>query len=253
MLKKRIIPTLLFKDNKLVKGINFNSWRTVGDVMQSVRIYRMRKVDELILLDISATSLNKKIDLDLINEVANECFMPLVFGGGIKTIEDISNTLKAGADKVCINTASINDIKFVKEACKIFGSQAITISVDYKKKGDAIEIWSNSGQVKTNLVFKDYLKVLENIGVGEIILTSIDKDGTMEGYDIATITEVNKFLNIPIIASGGAGSFKNMFDLLKSTNVSALAAGSIYHFTKKTPLDVKKYLNEKKIPVRIQI
>ena len=250
MLKKRIIPTLLFKNNKLVKGINFNSWRTVGSIMQSVRIYKMRKVDELILLDISATNLNKKIDLDLINEVANECFMPLTFGGGVKTIEDISNILKSGADKVCINTASINNLKFIKEACKIFGSQAIVISVDYKKS-EAIEIWSNSGQVKSDLVFEDYLKDLESIGVGEIILTSIDKDGTMEGYDIDTIIKVNKFLNIPIIASGGAGNFENMLDLLNSTNVSALAASSIYHFTNKTPLDIKKFLFTKKVPVRL--
>ena len=250
MLKKRIIPTLLFKNNKLVKGINFNSWRTVGSIMQAVRIYKMRKVDELILLDISATNLNKKIDLDLINEVANECFMPLTFGGGIKNIEDISNILKSGADKVCINTAATNNLKFIKDACRVFGSQAIIVSVDYKKNKNNLDIWSNSGQIKTNLIIEDYLKNLENIGVGEIILTSIDRDGTMTGYDIDTLKKINKFLNIPVIAAGGAGDFENMFDLLKATNISALAAASIYHFTKKTPLDVKKYLKEKKIPIR---
>ena len=251
MLKKRIIPTLLFKNNKLVKGINFNSWRTVGSIMQAVRIYKMRKVDELILLDISATNLNKKIDLDLINEVANECFMPLTFGGGIKNLENISSILKSGADKVCINTAATNNLKFIKNACRVFGSQAIIVSVDYKKNKNNLDIWSNSGQIKTNLIFEDYLKDLENIGVGEIILTSIDRDGTMTGYDIDTLKKVNKFLNIPVIAAGGAGDFENMFDLLKTTNISALAAASIYHFTKKTPLDVKKYLKEKKIPVRL--
>lgn len=251
MLKKRIIPTLLFKNNKLVKGINFNSWRTVGSIMQAVRIYKMRKVDELILLDISATNLNKKIDLDLINEVANECFMPLTFGGGIKNLEDISNILKSGADKVCINTAATNNLKFIKDACRVFGSQAIIVSVDYKKNKNNLDIWSNSGQIKTNLIIEDYLKNLENIGVGEIILTSIDRDGTMTGYDIDTLKKINKFLNIPVIAAGGAGDFENMFDLLKTTNISALAAASIYHFTKKTPLDVKKYLKEKKIPVRL--
>ena len=251
MLKKRIIPTLLFKNNKLVKGINFNSWRTVGSIMQAVRIYKMRKVDELILLDISATNLNKKIDLDLINEVANECFMPLTFGGGIKNLEDISNILKSGADKVCINTAATNDLKFIKDACRVFGSQAIIVSVDYKKNKNNLDIWSNSGQIKTNLIIEGYLKNLENIGVGEIILTSIDRDGTMTGYDIDTLKKINKFLNIPVIAAGGAGDFENMFDLLKTTNISALAAASIYHFTKKTPLDVKKYLKEKKIPVRL--
>ena len=251
MLKKRIIPTLLFKNNKLVKGINFNSWRTVGSIMQAVRIYKMRKVDELILLDISATNLNKKIDLDLINEVANECFMPLTFGGGIKNLEDISNILKSGADKVCINTAATNNLKFIKNACRVFGSQAIIVSVDYKKNKNNLDIWSNSGQIKTNLIIEDYLKNLENIGVGEIILTSIDRDGTMTGYDIDTLKKINKFLNIPVIAAGGAGDFENMFDLLKTTNISALAAASIYHFTKKNPLDVKKYLKEKKIPVRL--
>lgn len=252
MLKKRIIPTLLFNNNKLVKGIKFNSWRTVGSIMQAVRVYRIRKVDELILLDISATDSNKSIDLELINEVAKECFMPLTFGGGIKNLDDISTILKAGADKVCINTSATKDIKFIENACKIFGSQAIVISVDYKTdKNNFISVWSNSGKNKTNLSFINYLKDLESAGVGEIILTSIDRDGTMKGYDIGTLHMVNNLIRIPIIASGGAGKFNNMLDLLNKTNISALAAGSIYHFTKKTPLDVKKYLNDNKISVRI--
>ena len=252
MLKKRIIPTLLFKNNKLVKGIKFNSWRTVGSIMQAVGVYKVRKVDELILLDISATQSNRQIDLDLINEVANECFMPLTFGGGIKSLNDISNILKSGADRVCLNTAATKDLNFVENACRAFGSQSIIASVDYRiNKDNLINVWSHSGQLKTNLVFNDYLKNLENSGVGEIILTSIDRDGTMLGYDIDTIDKVNKLINIPVIAAGGAGGFENMLDLLNKTNVSALAAGSIYHFTKKTPLDVKKYLMQNKIPIRL--
>ena len=252
MLKKRIIPTLLFNNNKLVKGIKFSSWRTVGSIMQAVRVYKIRKVDELILLDISATDLNRKIDLELINEVAKECFMPLTFGGGIKNLEDISKILKAGADKVCINTAATKDLKFIENACRVFGSQAIVISVDYKKnKDNLISVWSHSGKNKTSLIFENYLKDLESAGVGEIVLTSIDRDGTMKGYDIETLYTANNLIKVPIIASGGAGNFDNILELLNKTNISALAAGSIYHFTKKTPLDVKKYLNENKIPVRI--
>jgi cyclase len=252
MLKKRIIPTLLFNNNKLVKGVQFNSWRTVGSIIQAVRVYKVRKVDELILLDIAATNLNKKIDLELINEVANECFMPLTFGGGIKNLDDISKILKAGADKVCINSFATKDIKFIENACKTFGSQAIIVSVDYKMTEENIySVWSHSGKIKTNLIFEEYLKNLENAGVGEIILTSIDRDGTMKGYDVNTLLKVNNLIKIPVIASGGAGDFENMLDLLNRVNVSALAAGSIYHFTKKTPLDIKKYLNLNKIPVRI--
>ena len=252
MLKKRIIPTLLFKNNKLVKGKQFNSWRTVGSFMQAVRVYKIRKVDELILLDISATNIKKDIDYELINEVANECFMPLSYGGGIKKIEEISKILKCGADKVCINTSATKDLKFIEEACKIFGSQAIIVAIDYRINiNNKIEVWSNSGSFKTNLNFEDYLKKLESSGVGEIILTSIDRDGTMVGYDIETLSMANKLIQVPIIAAGGAGEFKNMLELLNQTNISALAAGSIYHFTKKTPLDVKKYLMKNGIPVRI--
>ncbi len=251
MLKLRIIPTLLFKNLKLVKGKQFDSWRTTQSIMTAVRVYNLRQVDELILLDISATNNNKKIDLELVNEVSNECFMPLTFGGGITNIEDISSLLKAGADKVCINTAATKDLKFIENACKIFGSQSIVVSVDYKIIKNKINIFSNSGEVNTNLKLEDYLIQLEEKGVGEIILTSIDRDGTMIGYDINTINLASKILKIPLIASGGAGDFENMLELVKQTNVSALAAASIYHFTVKTPLDVKKFLNNNNIPVRL--
>ena len=252
MLKLRIIPTLLFNDLKLVKGISFNGWRTVGSIMQSVRLYNLRKVDELILLDISATNQNDKIDLELVNEVASECFMPLTFGGGIKTIQDISNLLKAGADKICINTEATKNLDLVKEACEIFGSQCIVVSIDYKKnKNNEIEIYSNSGKIKTNLVFEDYSKKIENIGAGEIILTSIDRDGTMKGYDLETISYVSRVINLPVIASGGAGEFDDIYNLVKNSEISGLAAASIYHFTDKTPLDLKKFLISKNIPIRL--
>jgi len=251
MLKLRIIPTLLFKNLKLVKGKKFNSWRTTQSIMTAVRIYNLRQVDELILLDISATNLGQKIDLELVNDVANECFMPLTFGGGISSTGDISDLLKAGADKVCINTAATIDLKFIGDACKEFGSQSIVVSVDYKIINDRIYIFSNSGENQTNLEFEKYLIQLERVGVGEIILTSIDRDGSMSGYDVETIKYASKLLNIPLIASGGAGEFDNMLKLVNETNVSALAAASIYHFTVKTPLDVKKFLINNNVSIRM--
>ena len=251
MLKRRIIPTLLFKDFTLVKGINFNSWRRVGSIMQAVRIYSIREVDELVLLDISATNKNTKIDLELVNEVANECFMPLTFGGGINSLNDISNLLKAGADKVCINTSATNNLKFISDASKMFGSQCIVASVDYKVENNQKIIYSNSGLKKTNLNFEKYLKELEISGAGEILLTSIDKDGTMTGYDNDTIIKACNALTIPIIASGGAGEYENTLKLIQKCNISALAAASIYHFTKKTPIELKRYLSKNNIPVRL--
>jgi imidazole glycerol-phosphate synthase subunit HisF len=251
MLKTRIIPTLLFNDLKLVKGKKFNSWRTVGEVVQAARLYNIRKVDELILLDISATNNKYKIDLDLVNEVANECFMPLTFGGGINTLEDISNLFRAGADKVSINTAALKDLSFVKEACNLFGGQSIVISIDYKLINNEIVIFSNSGKVSSNINIFEYLKNLEQLGIGDILLTSIDMDGTMEGYDYKTIIKIAKKTKIPIIASGGAGKFEDILKLLKKTDISGVSASSIYHFTGVTPIDLKKYLFKNNIPVRL--
>ena len=241
MHKLRIIPTLLFKNLKLVKGIKFQSWRTVGSIMQAVRIYNIRQVDELIFLDVYATNNKNKVDLEMVNEIANECFMPLTFGGGINSIKDISNLLKAGADKVSINTAATENIKFITKACETFGGQSIVASVDYRKEGNKIIIYSKSGTHKTNLNFIDHLKKLEQAGVGELMLTSIDRDGTMEGYDKEILKLSTEVLKIPVIASGGAGEVDDMLETVNISKVSALAASSIYHFTKKTPLDVKKF------------
>ena len=251
MLKKRIIPTLLYNNFKLVKGIKFHSWRTVGSIMQAVKIYNIREVDELILLDVFATNNNKKIDLDLVNEVANECFMPLTFGGGISTLDDIAKIIKTGADKVSINSIAIKDIEFVNKASKMFGSLCIVISIDYKIENGIPVIYSNSGNIKTQLNLGNYVKDLENAGAGEILLTCIDRDGVMEGYDIETIKKVCKISSLPIIASGGCGEENHAYTLVKETDVSAVGAASMYHFTHITPLDLKRYLGERKIPVRI--
>ncbi len=251
MLKKRIIPNLLYNNFKLVKGVKFHSWRTVGSIMQAVKIYNIREVDELILLDVFATNNNKKIDLDLVNEVANECFMPLTFGGGISTIDDIAKIIKTGADKVSINSMAVKDIEFVNKASKMFGSQCIVISIDYKIENGSPIIYSNSGNKKTNLKLENYIKDLEDAGAGEILLTSIDRDGVMEGYDIGTIKRVCKISNLPIIASGGCGEESHAYNLIEETEVSAVSAASMYHFTHITPLNLKRYLKNKKVPIRI--
>jgi cyclase len=251
MLKLRIIPTLLYKNLKLVKGINFNSWRTVGSIIQAIKIYSIRNVDEIILLNISATNEKKKIDLQLVNDIANECLMPLTVGGGVNSIEDISLLLKAGADKVCINTAAVENIDFIKKASTIFGSQCIVISIDYRKINNTIKLFTHSGNVEIRSTLKEHLLNVEKAGAGEIILTSIDRDGTMTGYDIETIKYASELVNVPIIASGGAGDFENILRLAKETYVSGIAAASIYHFTKKTPTDLKKHLLLNNLPIRI--
>tara|TARA_X000000950_G_scaffold275393_1_gene361681 strand:+ start:1263 stop:2018 length:756 start_codon:yes stop_codon:yes gene_type:complete len=251
MLKLRIIPTILFNNFKLIKGIGFDSWRTVGSIMQAVKIYNLREVDELIVLDISATNNKKKVDLDLINEIANETFMPLTVGGGIKSIEDVSNLLEAGADKVSINSSTFNNDSFIKEVSRTFGRQCIVCSVDYKIIDRKIVLFSNSGKIRQKIDFFDHIKKIEDLGAGEIILTSIELDGSMKGYDIETLSKASKNIEIPVIASGGAGKLDDFIDVAKKTDVSALAAASIYHFTNFTPRDVKIHLKSKNIPVRL--
>tara|TARA_B100000579_G_scaffold436194_1_gene461447 strand:- start:224 stop:976 length:753 start_codon:yes stop_codon:yes gene_type:complete len=250
MQKIRIIPTLLYSHN-LVKGKNFKSWRVVGNLYQMVKLYNLREVDELIFLDIDATD-RGLLQLSLIDEFADECFVPLTVGGGVKKIQDIEDLLKVGADKVCINTAAIENFKFVEEAVKKYGSQCIVISIDYKlNEKKQLEIFKNSGNKKTGMLLYDYFKRISDLGPGEIILTSIDHEGEMKGYDIKNITKMNSISSSQIIASGGAGDSEHIYKAIKETGVKAITASSIYHFTETTPLDVKKYLKKKKLSVRI--
>ena len=250
MLKIRIIPTLLYSHN-LVKGKNFKSWRVVGNLYQMVKLYNLREVDELIFFDIDAGH-KGLIQLSLIDEFADECFVPLTVGGGVKKMKDIEDLLKVGADKICINTASIENIKFIEEAVKRYGSQCIVISIDYKlNEKKQFEVFKNSGRERTGLLLEEYVKRISDIGPGEIILTSIDHEGVMKGYDIKNILKMNKISSSQIIASGGAGNCEDVYQVIKETGVKAATASSIYHFTETTPLDVKKYLKKKGILVRI--
>ena len=250
MQKVRIIPTLLYSNN-LVKGKNFKSWRVVGNLYQMIKLYSLREVDELIFLDIDATE-RGFIQFSLIDEFADECFVPLTVGGGVKQMKDIEDLLKVGADKICINTSAIENLEFIENAIKKYGSQCIVISIDYKINDQGkLEVYKNSGNKKTGLFLEDYFKKISDIGPGEIILTSIDHEGEMKGYDIKNILKMNNISSSQIIASGGAGTSKDIYDVIEETGVKAVTASSIYHFTEITPLDVKKYLKKKKISVRL--
>lgn len=251
MLKVRVIPTLLWKGFGLVKGEGFNSWRQVGTVMPSIKVYNARDVDELILLDITATEESREPDYDSIEEFASECFVPLTYGGGISDLSMIRKVLLSGADKVAINTIAYSIPEIVKNAAYKFGSQCIVASVDVRKNesGD-YECYSHNGGVATGKKPVEWAKNLENLGAGEILLTSVEKDGTMQGYDYDLIQRVSNAVNIPVIASGGAGNYEHMLQALKIGQATAVAAASIFHFTEQTPAEAKDYLAQHGIPVR---
>jgi len=250
MLKVRMIPTLLYKDMGLVKGVAFDSWRPIGSLMQAIKVYNMREVDELLYLDISATNMKKSPDFQLIDDFADECFMPLTIGGGIRNIKDIEHLLKVGADKVSINTAAFLSTSLITEASNKFGAQCIVVSIDVKRIDSKYKVFIHSGKVATDMDLLEYAKMVEKFGAGEILLTSIDRDGTMIGYDNELIKYITSNVSIPVIASGGAGKYDHMLQAIKIAHASAVAAASIFHFTEQTPLQAKKYLRKRGIKVR---
>ena len=252
MNKIRIIPTILFNDSNIIKGKRFSSWRIIGNLKQSIRIFSLREVDELIILDISASRSSKEINLKLIDEIADDCFMPLTVGGGIKSLKDIENVLNLGADRVSINTQAFLNRNFLSDAINKYGSQCIVVSVDYKKKNNGKkEVFIESGTKSTGVELENYLKEINRLKPGEIMLTSIDHDGMMGGYDLETLSNANKFLDVPLIASGGCGVYKDMYNLVKKTKIKTIAASSIFNFTESTPLEAKFFLKKKGLKVRI--
>ena len=249
MLKKRVIPTLLFKENVLVKGQKFLSDRPVVNAIESVKIYDIREVDELIFYDILATKKNVLPDYSLVSDLSKECFVPLVIGGGINNLNSIEKLLRAGADKVSINTAAILDKNLLREASREFGSQCIVASLDYRVSKN-YKVFAKCGSLEIEKDVFEMSKIFEQSGCGEIILCSIDNDGMQNGYDIDTIHKIKQSIKTPIICSGGCGSYEDMFQLFNKTNTEAAAAASIYHFSKMTPRQAKKYLKNKGINVR---
>jgi len=252
MLKKRVIPCLDIKDGRVVKGINFINLVDAGDPSEQAKIYNDNGADEICFLDISASHENRKIILDVVKETSEKCFVPLTVGGGVRSIEDISNLLLAGADKVSINTAAVNNENLIKESAEKFGSQCIVVAVDAKKINDKKwEVFTHGGRKPTGKDVLNFVKKMETIGAGEILLTSMDRDGTKKGYDLDLTKEVSNLVNIPVVASGGAGNLEHLYQGFKIGNASAVLAASIFHFGEFSIQDAKKYLDSKGIPVRI--
>ena len=249
MLKHRIIPCVLLKDWKLVKSIGFDNFRTIGHPTTTARIYNARNVDELIVLDIDASLNNEDINIELIEDIANECFMLLTIGGGIRTINVIYKVLNAGADKISINTKAIEDLDFIKEASLVFGSQCIVCSIDVKKIDNSYKVFNKSkGMLDINPI--ELALQYEEYGAGEILLTSVDNDGSAKGYDIELIKLFNGKLSIPIILNGGMGNPTHAVEAIQN-GADALAAAYIFHFTQYTPQDIKNLLHLNNISVRI--
>ena len=246
MLTCRVIPILLLKGPGLVKGERFDSWRRIGPVLPMVRVYETRQVDELILLDIAATPEGRGPDLATIAAVADECYMPLTVGGGVRDLNTIQELLRVGADKVAICTAAKEIPKLIPQAAEKFGSQCITVAIDVKDSHVAFRC----GQKRTVRDPYIWAVYVEALGAGEILLTSIDRDGTMEGYDLDLIRSVSAAVSIPVIAAGGARDYADFTAAIKA-GAHAVAASALFQFTESTPLGVKKHLAEQGIPVRL--
>lgn len=251
MLKVRIIPTLLWKNHGLVKGVGFDSSRRVGTVLPAIKVYNTRQVDELILLDISASDEEREPDYESVAEFSAECFVPLTVGGGITSVTHVRNLLLAGADKVSINSAAYGNPNLVREASEHFGAQCVVVSIDVRKlENGEYRCFARNGTSMTERHPVEWAREVESLGAGEILLTSIDLDGTMKGYDLDLVAAVTSAVRIPVIASGGAGNYQHMLDAVQKAGVRAIAAASIFHFTQQTPLEAKFFLSEHGLPMR---
>ena len=266
MLTKRIIPCLDVKDGRVVKGIHFKNLRDAGDPVEIASRYSIEGADELVFLDITATIEKRKTIIEVVRKTAEKVFIPLTVGGGIKDVEDIRNLLNAGADKVSINTAAVKNPELIKIASEKFGSQCIVVAIDAKRKVSSKqlavskeikskilkwEVYIESGTKPTGLDAIQWAKKVEKLGAGEILLTSIDFDGTKLGYDIELTRAVSEAVNIPVIASGGAGHPKHLYDVLTKGKADAALAASIFHYNQYPIKKVKEYLARKKVPVRM--
>ena len=251
MLKKRIIPCLDVKNGRVVKGINFVDLKDAGDPVEQAKIYSEGGADEICFLDITASSENRNIIYEVVEKTSKKCFVPLTVGGGVRSIDDISKLLNCGADKVSINTAAVQNPEMIIESSKNFGSQCIVVAIDAKKNGDNWEVFTHGGRNNTNLDAIDFAKKMEDSGAGELLITSMDRDGTQIGYDNDLIFKISSIVNIPVIASGGVGNLDHLVDGIKLGNASAVLAASIFHYGTHSIKEAKQYLNSKGIPVRI--
>jgi len=250
MLKNRIIPCLDVKNGRVVKGINFVDLKDAGDPVEQAKIYSDGGADEICFLDITASNENRDTIYDVVERTSKNCFVPLTVGGGVRSVEDINKLLNCGADKVSINTAAVQNSKVVEESSKKFGSQCIVVAIDAKKNGENWEIFTHGGRNSTGINAIEFALKMENCGAGELLVTSMDKDGTQSGYDIELMKIISSNVNIPVIASGGAGTLDHLAEGIKS-GASAVLAASIFHYGTYSVKEAKQYLASKDIPVRI--
>ena len=252
MMKARIIPCLDVKDGRVVKGVNFVNLRDAGDPVEIARAYDEAGADELCFLDITASHENRGIILDVVKRTAEQCFMPLTVGGGVRTTEDIRKLLLAGADKVSINTAAVFNRDFVREAAEKFGSQCIVIAIDAKQTGPGKwEIFTHGGRKPTGIDAVEYAREVISLGAGEILLTSMDRDGTGEGFDIALTRTIADAVSVPVIASGGVGTLDHLVEGIREGHATAVLAASIFHFGTYSIPEAKRYMARHGVPVRL--
>jgi len=250
MLAKRIIPCLDVKAGRVVKGVKFLELQDAGDPVEIARVYDREGADELCFLDITASHENREIIFDVVARTADQVFMPLTVGGGINKLEDIRKLLKAGADKVSINTGAVNRPDFVREAAQMFGSQCIVVAIDAKRVDGHWEVFTHGGRNATGIDACDWAEKMESYGAGEILLTSMDRDGTKEGYDLELTRDISERVSIPVIASGGVGNLEHIYDGLTQGKASAALAASIFHYREYSIAECKDFLQRRGIPVR---
>lgn len=253
MYAKRIIPCLDVKNGRVVKGVSFVDLRDAGDPVECAAAYDKQGADELVLLDITATHEGRSTMIDIVERVAKTVFIPFTVGGGIRTVDDFKELLRAGADKISVNSAAVRNPQLINEAAYKFGSQCVVCAVDAKKKADESgwEVYLNGGRIPTGIDAVEWAAEAESRGAGEILLTSMDQDGQKNGYDIELTRAVSERVGIPVIASGGAGAKEHFYDAFTEGRADAVLAASLFHFNELPIPELKEYLNEKKIPVRI--
>ena len=251
MLKNRIIPCLDVKNGRVVKGINFLDLKDAGDPVEQAKIYSDGGADEICFLDITASNENRNTIYNVVERTSKKCFVPLTVGGGVRGVDDIKRLLNCGADKVSINTAAVQNSEVIIESSKKFGSQCIVVAIDAKKNEDTWEVFTHGGRNNTGIDAIEFAKKMEDSGAGELLVTSMDRDGTQIGYDNDLMFKISSIVNIPVIASGGVGNLDHLVDGIKLGNASAVLAASIFHYGTHSVQEAKQYLDSKGIPVRI--
>lgn len=251
MLSKRIIPCLDVKNGRVVKGVNFVGLKDVGDPVECAKAYNEQGADEIVFLDITATHEARGTIVDVVRKTAREVFVPLTVGGGIRTIDDFREILRAGADKISVNSAAVRNPNLIKEAADIFGSQCVVVAIDAKRIENHFHVVVNGGRIDTGLDAIEWAKQAQRLGAGEILLTSMDTDGTKNGFDIELLNAVCDVVSIPVIASGGCGKLEHFSEVFQKTGADAALAASLFHYRELTVGQVKQHLKENGIPVRM--